>query len=108
MRGAMKLSPNQLAMLCIIDEATLWDDGIVKRYWVPRERTERYIAIDGSVADFYVHGAGVVASIKALDAKGLTSKPRGNQYDPYARQITEAGRVYIEDLRSAARPNRID
>jgi hypothetical protein len=104
----MKLSPNQLAMLCIIDEATLWDNGEVKRYWSPHDRRESYVDVAGFRAEFYVFGAGVVQSIKALDAKGLTARYRNSGYDVHSRYVTEAGRVYIEELRSAARPNRLD
>ena len=49
-----------------------------------------------------------MARIKALDAKGLTARYRSPGYDAYSRYITESGRVYIEELRSAARPNRVD
>lgn len=104
----MKLSANQLALLCIIDESTVWDNGEVRRYWIPRERTERYTDLAGNPSEFYVFGAGVVQSIKALDAKGLTARYRSPGYDAYSRYITESGRVYIEELRSAARPNRVD
>lgn len=103
----LKLSPTQLAMLCIIDDATVWDNGVVKRYWSPHDRTERYTDVAGNRAEFYVYGAGVVAAIKSLDKKGLTARYRDSGYDAHARYITESGRVYIEELRSAARPNRV-
>lgn len=105
----MKLSPTQLAMLCIIDEATVWNNGEVTRYWIPNERDVGYTAPDGSKARFYVFGAGVGASLKALDSRGLTRRPRSNSGDQHARYITEAGRVLIEEIRSYRRwPNRID
>lgn len=105
----MKLPPNQLALLCIIDEATLWDNDQLKRYWCPRpDRNERYTDVAGNTATFIVDGAGVAAALKALERKGLTKRPRTNSPQPYLYCITEDGRVLIEGLRSAARPNRVD
>lgn len=105
----MRLSPTQLALLCIIDEATLWNDDQLKRYWIPRpDRNERYTDVAGKAATFIVDGAGVVSALKALQAKGLTKRPRTDSPQPYLYCITETGRVLIEELRSAARPNRVE
>lgn len=98
----VKLTPTQLALLCIIDKATLRVNGQVTSYWWPHDRTEYYTALNGTLVDFYVYGAGVVASLKSLDAKGLTEKPRCGERG-HARQVTEAGRNLVEKLRSAYR-----
>jgi hypothetical protein len=98
----VKLSPNQLALLCIIDKATLWDDGEVKRYWVPYDRTEYYTDPDGVAREFYVFGSGVVASLRSLDARGLTCSPT-RAGGGHARQVTDAGRELLQAMRAASR-----
>ncbi len=87
-----KLSWQQAEFLILIDDHCS-PDG---RFWVPPSGYKRSYS-ETLGRDVYVDGAGVAASLKALQRRGLIEfKP---SVSPYASKITEAGRVLIEQWR---------
>lgn len=90
-----KLSHTAIVMLCIVERNTTIDDGIVKRYYVPKTSTETGELPDGTKYERRVWGTDG-GSLKGLARAGLIRPEKLN----YSYSITEEGVLYLETERA--------
>lgn len=97
-----KLGKNQLAILLIIDQLTVFGaDGELKKFAVFMwEETHRYTDLTGERVEFFMMGRDL-KSVESLVEKGLVDRPRGSRVEN-AYVITETGRILVEKLRAEA------
>ena len=91
----MKLSERAEALLGVVREATIWNDGKLERYWLAFNGCNPY-SVYGEDFEGRVYGAGDMSALRGLERKGLIAATRGAA--GLAFYATEDGCVLYEKI----------